>query len=186
VPRSWISALLVLSASAAIADAPQGKPATDAPWQAGIDKYMDGDLIGALQLEDACAERKLAKCKAKASQMRTFVDMYKTLDDLDDNGLSKLQALDKAITDGQRSKLARTAGIKLSAHLCEKATAAKSAGQWRRAGELAQQALDADPGDPCAASIVQDMKGKQGDLQDMKTRKKQPVGDFPSDPPLEE
>jgi tetratricopeptide (TPR) repeat protein len=120
-------------------------------------------LTGALALEDDCAAKKVAKCKSTANGMREFADMYKKLEDLDAHGLKKLLALDHEVTEGRRSKLAKTAGIKLGSALCKSATAAKAAGQYARAGELAAQASQADPGNNCASSILGDLKTKAHD-----------------------
>jgi pSer/pThr/pTyr-binding forkhead associated (FHA) protein/tetratricopeptide (TPR) repeat protein len=145
---------------------PKVEPAGPAPkpWEAGILRFIDGDLTGALAMEDDCAAKKVNKCKLTASGMREFADTYKKLEDLDAHGLKKLLALDHEITEGRRSKLAKTAGIKLGTALCKSASAAKAAGQYARAGELASQASQADPGNNCATSILGDLKTKAHDL----------------------
>jgi pSer/pThr/pTyr-binding forkhead associated (FHA) protein len=145
---------------------PAAQPVGPAPklWEPGVLRFMDGDLTGALALEDDCGAKKIAKCKTVASQMREFADTYKKLDDLDAHGLKKLMQLDHDITEGRRSKLARNAGIKLGTSLCKSASAAKAAGQYARAGDLATQAGQADPGNNCATAMLGDLKTKAHDL----------------------
>jgi hypothetical protein len=134
------------------------------PEEAGVLRFLEGDLTGAIALEDDCATKSVVKCKATARGMREFAEMYKKLEDLDAHGLKKLLALDREITDGRRSKLAKTAGIKLGATLCKSATAARAAGQYARAGELASQARLADPENNCASAILSDLKIRAHDL----------------------
>lgn len=134
------------------------------PWEAGVMRFIDGDLTGAIALEDECASRKVAKCKGIASMMREFSDLNKKVEDLDARGLQRLLAVDHEITDGRRSKLAKQAGLKLATALCKSATAAKAAGQFAQAGEKASKAMQADPQNTCAQNILQDLKQKAHDL----------------------
>jgi hypothetical protein len=138
--------------------------AASRPDEAGVLRFLEGDLTGAIALEDDCAAKGVVKCKATANGMRKFAEMYKKLEDLDAHGLKKLLALDREITDGRRSKLAKAAGIKLGTELCKGATAAKAAGLYARAGELASQASQADPENNCASAILNDLKIRAHDL----------------------
>jgi lipopolysaccharide biosynthesis regulator YciM len=134
------------------------------PWALGVDRFSEGDFTGALVLLDDCAEAtktgeaNASRCRAKAAQVRQFLQLYQTFDDLDAKALQQLLELDKEITDGGRSNLGRTAGLKLASELCKVAMAARAAGKYDRAAELAKRALEADPSSKRAKSILEDLK----------------------------
>jgi tetratricopeptide (TPR) repeat protein len=155
-------------AAAAIAKRNEPKPVIQGPapkpWEPGVLRFIDGDFVGAIALEDECTQRKVARCKSTASEMREFAATYNKLDELDTRGLKKLLALDHDITDGRRSKTARNAGVKLAGALCKSATAAKAAAQFAQAGEKATEALKADPGNACATNILSDLKIKAHEM----------------------
>lgn len=161
------------------------------PWDASVAAFVDGDLTGAIQLEDACAAKGVEKCKSLAAAMREFSDLNKHIEDLDKRGFQHLLDLDTQITGGKRSKLARQAGLKLGMQYCKEATAAKAAGQFSRAGEQASRALKADPQNTCALNILQDLKQKADELFMQQYKERDPdanapqkdMGDFPTPRP---
>ncbi|MBZ4417745.1 FHA domain-containing protein [Myxococcus sp. RHSTA-1-4] len=133
------------------------------PWEPAVERYRDGDVSGAVAILNACMS-KTPQCKKLLGQMNDFSNLYKRLEDLDAKGLSKLLALDKDITDGRPSKMARNAGTRAATIFYRGATAAKAAGQWGRAMEYARRALQADPGHAGANNIISEMKTKAKDL----------------------
>jgi tetratricopeptide (TPR) repeat protein len=143
------------------ARAPMDSVVAVRPDEAGVLRFIDGDLTGAMASEDVCSE---PRCKRLASAMREFADAYKRIEDLDAHGLKKLLALDSEITGHRRSRMARTAGVKLGTGLCQSASAAKAAGQYARAGDLASQSLEADPGNSCSRAILRALKTYAHDL----------------------
>ncbi len=133
------------------------------PWEPAVDRFRDGDLTGAAAMLNACSA-KTAQCKQLMGQVTEFGNLYKKLEDLDAKGLTRLLALDKDITDGRGSKMARNAGTRAATIYYKSAAGAKAAGQWSRAMEFARRALQADPAHAGAANIVNDLKGKAKDL----------------------
>ncbi|MHA7631878.1 FHA domain-containing protein [Corallococcus sp. M7] len=133
------------------------------PWEPAVDRFRDADITGAVAILNACAA-KTAQCKQLMAQVTEFGNLYKKLEDLDAKGLTRLLALDKDITDGRTSKMARNAGTRAGNIYYKSAAGAKAAGQWSRAMEFARRALQADPSHAGAANIVNDLKGKAKDL----------------------
>ncbi|WP_186001880.1 MULTISPECIES: FHA domain-containing protein [Corallococcus] len=133
------------------------------PWEPAVDRFRDGDVSGAVAILNACAA-KAPQCKQLMGQVTEFGNLYKKLEDLDAKGLSRLLALDKDITDGRGSKMARNAGTRAATIYYKSAAGAKAAGQWSRAMEFARRALQADPAHTGAANIVNDLKAKAKDL----------------------
>ena len=78
--------------------------------------------------------------------------------------MAELLALDKDITDGRTSKMARVAGTRAANIFYKSATAAKASGQWSRAMEYSRRALQAEPGHAGATNIISEMKSKAKDL----------------------
>ncbi|MFP2913371.1 FHA domain-containing protein, partial [Pyxidicoccus sp. 3LFB2] len=133
------------------------------PWEPAVDRYRDGDISGASAILNACSG-KTAQCKKLLAQINEFNTLYKRLEDLDAKSLTKLLALDKDITDGRPSKMARNAGTRAATIFYKGASSAKAAGQWGRAMEYARRALQADPGHAGATNIISEMKTKAKDL----------------------
>jgi tetratricopeptide (TPR) repeat protein len=150
----------------AIRDAPPPPPPTKAkvePWDMAVERYRDGDLNGAKAMASACSA-KAPQCRTLMGLLTDFENLYKKVEELDVKGLSRLMDLDKKITNGRSSKLIGNAG-KRAANLFYKAAAsAKVSGQWGRAMEQAQRALQADPSHVGAAAIVTEMRGKAKDV----------------------
>ncbi|QSQ25053.1 FHA domain-containing protein [Pyxidicoccus parkwayensis] len=133
------------------------------PWEPAVDRFRDGDTSGAVAILNACMSR-TPQCKKLLGQVNEFTNLYKKLEDLDAKNLTKLLALDKDITDGRPSKMARNAGTRAATIFYKGATAAKAAGQWAKAMEYARRALQADPGHAGATNIISEMKTKAKDL----------------------
>ncbi|WNG46419.1 FHA domain-containing protein [Archangium minus] len=150
----------------AIRDAPPPPPTpkeAPKPWDQAVDRFRDGDLQGAMAIANACAA-KHAQCKTLMGQLTDFGILYKKLEDLDAKGLARLLDLDKKITNGRGSKLSRTAGTRAANIFFKSASAAKAAGQYGRAMDNAQRALQADPGHVGASNIVGEMRAKAKDV----------------------
>ncbi|WP_074955713.1 FHA domain-containing protein [Myxococcus fulvus] len=133
------------------------------PWEPAVQRFVDGDMSGAVAILNACMS-KAPQCKKLLGQMSEFSNLYKRLEDLDAKGLTKLMALDKDITDGRTSKMARNAGTRAATIFYKSATGAKAAGQWARAMEYARRALQADPGHAGASNIISELKAKAKEL----------------------
>ncbi|MCP3145297.1 FHA domain-containing protein [Pyxidicoccus xibeiensis] len=142
---------------------PVFQAAAPKPWEPAVDRFRDGDMSGAVAMLNACMAR-TPQCKKLLGQITEFGNLYKRLEDLDAKGLSKLLALDKDITDGRPSKMARNAGTRAATIFYKGATAAKAAGQWSRAMEYSRRALQADPGHAGATNIISELKTKAKDL----------------------
>ncbi|WNG56759.1 FHA domain-containing protein [Archangium gephyra] len=150
----------------AIRDAPPPPPTVKEapkPWDQAVDRFRDGDLNGAMAMANACAG-KSPQCKVLMAQLGDFGALYKKLEDLDAKGLARLLDLDKKITRGQGSKLSRNAGTRAANIFFKSASAAKASGQYGRAMENAQRALQADPSHAGANNIVAEMRAKAKDL----------------------
>ncbi|RYZ35520.1 MAG: FHA domain-containing protein [Myxococcaceae bacterium] len=150
-----------------IADLTRPEPvkvaATPKPWEPAVDRFRDGDISGAVAILNTCMG-KASQCKQYMTQMTEFGNLYKKLEDLDAKGLTRLLALDKDITDGRGSKMARNAGTRAATTFYKSAVAAKASGQYTRAMEHARRALQADPNHAGAANIVSDLRTKAKDL----------------------
>ncbi len=133
------------------------------PWQPAVERFVSGDLQGALASANECAAKQ-ARCKALVGQMTDFGNLYKKMEDLDEKGLARLLSLDERITDGRGSKMAQKAGTRAATLFYKSASSAKASGQWGRAMENAQRALRADPGHEGARSIASEMQKKARDL----------------------
>ncbi|HEX5747890.1 MAG TPA: FHA domain-containing protein [Archangium sp.] len=150
----------------AIRDAPPPPPTVKEapkPWDQAVDRFRDGDLNGAVAMANACAA-KSPQCKTLMAQMADFGNLYKKLEDLDAKGLARLLDLDKKITKGQGSKLSRNAGTRAANIFFKSASAAKASGQYGRAMDNAQRALQADPSHAGANNIVAELRAKAKDL----------------------
>ncbi|HEX8435731.1 FHA domain-containing protein [Archangium sp.] len=138
-------------------------PPTVKPWDQSVDRFRDGDQKGAMDIATGCAN-KSSQCKALVTQMTEFGNLYKRLEDLDAKGLIRLLDLDKKITNGRGSKLARNAGTRASNIFFRSASSAKASGQFGVAMANAQRALQADPSHAGANNIVAELRQKAKDL----------------------
>ncbi|WP_226994277.1 FHA domain-containing protein [Myxococcus hansupus] len=133
------------------------------PWEPAVDRFRDGDMSGAVAILNACMAR-TPQCKKVLGQVTEFGNLYKRLEDLDAKGLSKLMNLDKEITGGRPSKMARNAGTRAATIFYKGATAAKASGQWSRAMDYSRKALQADPGHTGATNIISELRTKAKDV----------------------
>ncbi|MGZ3461745.1 MAG: FHA domain-containing protein, partial [Archangium sp.] len=150
----------------AIRDAPPPPPTpkeAPRPWDQAVDRFRDGDLQGAVAIANSCAATH-SQCKALMGQITDFGNLYKELEGLDAKGLSHLLDLDKKITHGRGSKLSRNAGSRAANVFFESASLAKAAGQYARAMENAQLALQAAPNHAGASDIVSELRQKAKEL----------------------
>lgn len=150
----------------AIRDAPPPPPRpkeTLKPWDEAASLFRDGDQKGAMDVATDCA-KKASQCKTLVAQMKDFDNLYKRLEDLDAKGLARLLDLDKRITGGKGSKMARNAGTRAANIFFKQASSSKAAGQYGRAMENAQRALQADPSHAGANNIVAELRTKAKDL----------------------
>ncbi len=139
-------------------------PAAPKPWDQAVDRFRDGDLQGAVAIANSCAG-KHSQCKALMKQLTDFGNLYKKLEDLDARGLGRLMDLDKKITGGRgSSKMARNAGTRASNIFFKTASAAKASGQYGRAMENAQRALQADPSHVGANNIANELRQKAKEI----------------------
>ncbi len=149
-----------------IRDRPPPPPtprAVPKPWDQASDRFMAGDLQGAVAMANACAG-KHSQCKSLLGQMTEFGNLYKKLESLDARGLSRLLDLDRRITGGRGSTMARKAGTRAANIFYKSASAAKAAGQWGRAMDYARRALRAESGHAGANAIVTELRQKAKDL----------------------
>ncbi|NTX58706.1 tetratricopeptide repeat protein, partial [Myxococcus sp. CA039A] len=133
------------------------------PWEPAVERFRDGDMSGAVAILNACMSKN-PQCKKLLAQMSEFSTLYKRLEDLEAKGLQKLLSLDKDITDGRTSKMARNAGTRAATIFYKSASSAKASGQWARAMEFARRTLQADPGHAGAANIISELKTKGREL----------------------
>ncbi len=133
------------------------------PWVPVIDRYLDGDVTGALAMADACGGKD-RKCRDLAKEIREFAALYKRVEELDVRGLDRLMKLDRSIGDGRRSKMGQVAGTRAATAFYKNASAAKVAGQWGKAMDWAKKALQAEPGHAPSQAIVQEVSGKARDV----------------------
>ncbi|XXF80623.1 FHA domain-containing protein [Myxococcaceae bacterium GXIMD 01537] len=133
------------------------------PWESAVARFSDGDMSGAVALANACVG-KAPRCRQLIDQMTEFGNLYKRVEDLDAKGLTRLLNLDRDITDGRGSKMARSAGTRAANIFYKNATAAKAAGQFGRAVENAKRALQADPSHAGAKNIMEELKGRAKDV----------------------
>ncbi len=142
---------------------PPPPPTTVKPWDQAVNLFRDGDQKGAMDMATSCAGRH-SQCKTLVTQMTEFGNLYRRLEDLDAKGLIRLLDLDKKITNGRGSKLARNAGTRASNIFFKSASSAKASGQFGVAMANAQRALQADPSHAGANNIVAELRQKAKDL----------------------
>lgn len=119
---------------------PRAKPK---PSDAGLAAYMRGDLNGATSSLEACSA-KAPECRELLEKVRRFASLNERVDTLDAAGLGRLLQLDREITDGEQSPMARDAGLRAANAYYRSASAAMAASQWSRASQYVQRALRAN------------------------------------------
>jgi tetratricopeptide (TPR) repeat protein len=167
-PGNRDAALIAESAKRALdaKNAPKVVVAGPAPklWEPAVSRYLDGDISGALAVLDDCARQRAPRCAELGKDMRDFSALFKRVEDLDARGLSRLLSLDRQITGGRQSKMAATAGTRAGTIFYKSASSAKASGQWAKAIEYAQRALEADTGNAGARAILEELRKKAQDI----------------------
>lgn len=119
---------------------PRAKPK---PSDAGLAAYMRGDIGSATASLEACSA-KAPECRDLLDKVRRFSSLNERVDSLDAAGLGRLLQLDREITDGEQSPMARDAGLRAANAYYRSASAAMAASQWSRASQYVQRALRAN------------------------------------------
>jgi hypothetical protein len=145
------------------APAPLTQGAAPKAWEPAVARFVDGDLTGAAALANACVAR-APRCKSLLGQLNEFSGLYGRLEELDARGLTRLLQLDREITEGRASRMARAAGMRAASIFYESASTANASGQWGRAGEYARRALEADSGHSGAKSLLSELRTRAKDL----------------------
>lgn len=135
------------------------------PWDPAVARYRAGDATGALAILDECGSKKslgkdAAKCKSMAGDVREAMQLSKKVESLDAKELSKLIRLDKGLAGGATSNIGRQAATQAGTKFCKMASNEKQKGNWAKAADWANQALDADPDSNCAKALVSDLRGR--------------------------
>ena len=138
-------------------------PTPKTPWVAAQQLFANGDQAGAVAMANACAGG-FKQCKTLMSQIQDFNEKNRRLQDLNPSELIALLELDRRITGGPASQLARPIAIRVVSEYYRKASSAKAKGDWGQAIEYARKVLQADPGHPGAQSIVAEARGQAKDL----------------------
>lgn len=141
------------------------KPRVPEPWEAPLDRYVDGDLTGALAIINECAGRGNARCRTFRRDMTAFAELYRKVESLDGPGLTRLMNLDESIAGSRSpSKMARVAGTRAANIFYKQAAAAQATGEWARALTQAKLAMKMDPNHAAARKIVETARGKAMDV----------------------
>jgi pSer/pThr/pTyr-binding forkhead associated (FHA) protein/tetratricopeptide (TPR) repeat protein len=143
---------------------PPPPPPPARPWEAVIARYIDGDLTGSVALANACSAKGFGRCKTLLKQLTEFADLNKHPEDLHPKDLKRLLQLDRDISEGKGSKLARGAGVRAASMLYQQASAAKVAGQYGKAATALGQALQIDPHNAAAQNMLHEIKSKAHDV----------------------
>lgn len=129
-------------------------------WDMAVMRFVAGDLAGGLALAQECSTTERA-CQSGRGDMEEFLALSKKLEALDTEGMSRLLALDKAIT-GKRgpSQFLQNAGPRVAEVFYRSAQKAKNARQWARAVEHSRRALEAVPGHTGARGLLDELRRK--------------------------
>lgn len=142
---------------------PPPPPPPARPWEAVIARYTQGDLTGAVALANACSAKGFARCKTLLKQMTQFAALNKQAESLRAKDLKRLISLDREISGGKGSTLAKNASIRAANMLYQCATSAKATGNWGRAADCANQAVSLDPRNAGAQAIAAEAQGHAKD-----------------------
>ncbi|WNG37830.1 hypothetical protein F0U61_32225 [Archangium violaceum] len=155
--------ILVAFARTSVA-APTPPVASETRWDKAVMRFVGGDLAGALSLAQDCSSTELA-CQSGRKDMEEFLKLSKKLETLDAEGMSRLLALDKAITGGRGpSTFVQSAGPRVAEVFFRSAQKAKNKRQWARAVEHSRRALEAVPGHTGAMGILNELRQKARNL----------------------
>lgn len=133
------------------------------PWDGAVAAYVTGDLDRAISELEACSA-KTAECRELLSKVQRFASLNQRVDSLDAGGLGQLLQLDREISDGSRSTLARAAGLKAANAYYRSASAAMAAAQWSRASQYTQRALRANPQHEGSQRLLAQLREKAKDV----------------------
>jgi pSer/pThr/pTyr-binding forkhead associated (FHA) protein len=144
---------------------PQKKddPKSPKPWEGVMNLYMNGNLATAAEQADDCSAT-APRCKQLSEQIADARALIARVDDLDDRSLEKLVALDRAITDGKGSKVLKESSARIVRMYYNRASAAKSQGQYGRAMTLLRDALKVEPTYVPAQALSVEIRKKAHDV----------------------
>ncbi len=135
----------------------------DRPWLAVQSLFRSGDKTGAQSLAQACAN-KHKECRTLEGQIKDFDAKMKNLESLGEGELNTLYALDKKISGGESSEMAKPIKVRVAAQNYMAASKAKTTRDWPRAIDFAKKVLQADPNHAGAQSIVQEARSQAKDI----------------------
>ncbi len=133
------------------------------PWLAVQERFRNGDQSGAFAMAQNCSG-KAAQCKALEDQLKEFGDRYKKLESLNPNELIQLIALDRKISGGTASPMAKTIAVRVTGKFLLKASSCKAKGDWACAAANAKTVLDSDSGNIEAGAILSEAKNHAKEL----------------------
>ena len=142
---------------------PPPPPPPSRPWEAVIARYTQGDLTGAVALANECSAKGFGRCRTLLKQMNQFAGLNKQAETLRAKDLKRLIALDRQISGGRGSTLAKNASIRAANMLYQCASSAKATGNWGRAADCANQAVSMDPRNAGAQAIAAEAQGHAKD-----------------------
>jgi hypothetical protein len=161
--------------------APTPPVAGQTRWDKAVMRFVGGDLAGGLALAQDCSPTEPA-CQSGRKDMEEFLGLSKKLKSLDTEGMSRLLALDKAITrERGPSQFVQSAGPRVAEVFYRSARKAKDARHWARAVEHSRRALEAVPGHPGAMGIIRELRQKA-----LRLYESQFIGYRPKDRPPED
>lgn len=120
-------------------------------------RFRSGDLSGAMSLAQACAT-KTPQCRALEGQMRDYQTKSKNLENMTSPELRLLYQLDKRISGGTSSDLAKQLRVRLATVSFREASNAKTVRDWVTAHEKAKLVLEVDPGHPGATQLISEAR----------------------------
>jgi tetratricopeptide (TPR) repeat protein len=132
-------------------------PAPKTPWVAVQQQFANGDQSGALALANNCAGG-FPRCKALMGEIQEFNEKNKRLESMGPSELWAMLELDRRITGGSPSVLARPISVRAVAQYLTKASSMKAKGDWGQAAEYASKAIYADPNNVPAQSILSEAR----------------------------
>jgi pSer/pThr/pTyr-binding forkhead associated (FHA) protein/outer membrane protein assembly factor BamD (BamD/ComL family) len=143
---------------------PPPPPPPARPWEAVIARYTQGDLTGAVAMANACSAKGFSRCKTLLRQMGEFAKLNKRAESLKTRDLKRLITLDREISEGKGSTLAKSAAVRAGNILYQCATSAKATGNWGRAADCANQAIAMDPRNSGAQAIAAEAQSHAKDV----------------------
>lgn len=158
--RAALGLLILLAFARTTVAAPTPPATSEAHWEQAVQRFVGGDLAGAQALAQECSSRERA-CQSGREEMEEFIALSKKLEALDAEGMSRLLALDKAITGEQGpSTFVQRASPLVAEVFYRSARKAKAARQWARAVEHSRRVLEVVPGHTGAQGIISELRRK--------------------------